>query len=118
MTDDAESIVSTYMAAAIEHNHATSVGDHKAADRAHDIIATMYSQLRRQGHAGQAELVPLLAHENVGVRTWAASHALEFAPRLGEPVLESLAAEPGFAGFTAGMVLSEWRAGRLTFPDV
>jgi hypothetical protein len=58
----------------------------------------------------------LLEDPDPGVRAWPAAHALEFAPELGENVLEALAAEGGLTGFDAEMTLEVWRGGTLKFP--
>lgn len=58
----------------------------------------------------------LLGHAERGVRLWAASHALEFAPEEAQRVLDNLVLLKGsLVGFSAEMTLREWRAGRLQF---
>lgn len=104
-----------YVDAAIRHTSATMGGNFKLANKAH-AIAAIYRARRARGLAAQLELLPLLQHETTGVRTWTASHALEFAPEQALPVLEELASDEGIIGFNAQTTLSEWRAGRLIFP--
>jgi hypothetical protein len=53
---------------------------------------------------------------DVAVRSWTASHGLEFAPEQAEPVPVALADGPGMSAFTAKMTLREWRKGNLRFP--
>ena len=79
-------------------------------------LALAYRTLRARGLGSQVKLLDLLRDSDAGVRGWVASHALEFSPEKGEPVLVELAAQPGVVGLDAQMVLEEWRAGRLTFP--
>lgn len=80
----------------------------------HDIVADVYRELRRRG--SESILLALLDNPDAGVRAWAASHALEFAPDQGEPVLKALASDEGLLGFSAEMTLREWRKGTLSFP--
>lgn len=60
-------------------------------------------------------LAPLLADPNEGVRLWAATHALEFAPERAEPVLKAIARGNGIPACTAEMALYKWRLGVLQF---
>jgi hypothetical protein len=111
-----EELVEAYRRAAAAHGQATSDGDHRAANRHHDVIAKIYRELRSRGPSAQSALVPLIHDANDGVRSWAAAHALEFAPERAEPVLEKLAAGSGLVGFAAEMTLEMWRKGELKFP--
>ncbi len=103
-----------YVDAAAAHQEASDVGNHRTANPAHDIVAAVYGELRRRGQADA--LAPLLTHENLGVRSWAGAHALEFAPHEGERVLEELSRDSGPVGFEARMTLRTWREGELHFP--
>ncbi|MFG0275815.1 MAG: DUF2019 domain-containing protein [Phycisphaerales bacterium] len=106
-----------YKEAARLHGEFTESGDHKATNKAHDKIATIYAELRHRGEDAQRKLLPLLRDRDPSVRCWAAAHALDFAPHEGAPVLQSLAQNQcGFLGFGAKMTLREWEAGRLRFP--
>jgi hypothetical protein len=111
-----EVLLETYRLAAAEHGLATESGDYRAGNRAHERLAKAYRTLRERGPASQAKVLTLLKDSDVGVRAWAAAHALEFDPAAAEPVLTKLAAQPGLVGFGAQMTLREWRAGRLRFP--
>lgn len=113
---DVVQLVNSYREAAKLHGEATESGDHKAANKAAERIAAIYAELRRRGAAAQAELLPLLAEPALGVRLWAASHALEFSPAEGEVTLKQLSAGGALLGMSADMTLKEWRAGRLRFP--
>jgi hypothetical protein len=107
-------LVSRYVEAATEHVKASERGDYRRANPQHDIVAAIYRELRRRGE-GEA-LLPLLAHDEPAVRSWAGAHALEFSPQEGERVLEELAAEAGVVGLNAQMTLETWRKGELRFP--
>jgi len=107
-----ESLVAEYQSAAARHGSAKSA---RAANSAAEKIASIYRDLRQRGE--RAQLLPLLTDENPSVRSWAAAHALEFAPKQAVPVLGALANGPlGSLRASASMTLREWRAGRLTFP--
>jgi hypothetical protein len=111
-----EALVETYRIAANDHSRANASGDYRAGNRAHDRLALAYRTLRARGPGSQAKLLHLIRDPEVGVRAWAAAHALEFSPAEGEPVLVELAAKSDIEGFSAQMTLREWRAGRLRFP--
>jgi hypothetical protein len=115
VTDEPNPRVSVYAEAAAAHGHATAEGDSRSANAAHDRLAAVYRELRAEGE--RARLLPLLKHAHPAVRTWAAAHALEFAPDQGERVLEEVAAtEHSILGFDAKQTLSVWREGGLSFP--
>ena len=61
-------------------------------------------------------LLPLLLSNDIGVRGWAAAHALEFEPRQGEAIRWDIAKGEGLAGFNAEMTLKVWRESNLRFP--
>jgi len=111
-----EVLIEIYRIAAAEHARATEAGDYKSGNRAHRKLADAYRKLRSRGHESQSKLLALLKDPDVGARSWAAAHALEFAPEAGEPVMEELAAGRGLRAFSSKMTLAEWRAGRLKFP--
>ena len=107
-------LISAYREAAARHGDATENGDYEIGNPMADIVAKVYSELRRRGEREQ--LLPLLADEAPGVRLWAAAHALEFAPLEAERVLTSLTDAGPLLGLSADTTLREWRAGRLKFP--
>jgi len=111
-----DELLNTYRDAARTHETSMEVGDFKKGNKAADLIAQIYSELRHRGEEAQNVLLPLLQDEHAGVRGWAASHALEFAPEQGEPVLEALVSFGGLIGMTASTTLTEWKKGRLRFP--
>lgn len=114
LSDD--ELIERYIAAASAHHRATEEGRPTIGNKQHDIVAGVYRELRRRGDLARRRLLPLLAHPDVGVRGWAAAHALEFSPGDGEPVLAAIAGLGGLTGFNAKMTLEEWKKGRLEFP--
>jgi hypothetical protein len=111
-----EDLLRSYSQAAAAHGKATEEGDHKTANKMANMVSSVYSELRRRGAEAQRALLPLLHNENPGVRLWVASHALEFSPIDGEPVLVELASTyHSFTGMTAQVTLSQWREGKLRF---
>jgi hypothetical protein len=109
-------LVAAYREAAQTQGLATESGDYKVGNKASDLLAKIYSEIRSRGRESQHALLPLLADEDSGVRLWAASHALDFSSEKAEPVLESLVPVGKFLGLCAKTTLEEWRAGRLSFP--
>jgi hypothetical protein len=113
---DTEQLIIAYREAAKRHGEATTQGDHKAANESAELIAAIYSEIKRRGLDAKRQLLPLLHDLIPAVRLWAASHALEFSPNEGEITLEQISKNQGFLAFDAKMTLKEWRAGRLRFP--
>jgi hypothetical protein len=112
-----DSLIQRYAEAAASHGAATETGDAPAANAAHQVVAACYRELRRRGLEAQQALLPLLDHPDVGVRSWAGAHALEFSPTDGERVLLGLSTQSrSLIGFAAKMTLSLWREGNLKFP--
>lgn len=108
-------LLDIYADAAISHGTAMSVGDHKVANKSYDIVAGVYREIRHRGPETQKALLTLIVHNDPLVRRWAASHALEFAPEEGTPILEEIAKSGGLMGLNAEMTLMEWRNGTLEF---
>lgn len=109
-------LINAYSESAKIQGEATESGDYKTGNKASDLISAIYSELRRRGPDAQRALLPLLEADNPGVKLWAASHAMDFSPSDGEPVLVSLIPVGRFLGLSAQTTLSEWRKGRLSFP--
>jgi len=109
-------LIKAYSEAAKIQGQATENGDYKTGNKASDLIAAIYSELRNRGIEAQRALLPLLKNDDPGVKLWAASHALDFSPIDGESVLESLISVGYFLGLCAKTTLDEWRKGRLRFP--
>jgi hypothetical protein len=109
-------LITLYRGAASRHGEATLSPDPSPANSDADLIASVYGELRRRDE--RQALLPLLETAHPGVRSWAAAHAMEFAPAEGEPVLAELANDDttGLIGFGAKWTLGTWRAGELLFP--
>jgi hypothetical protein len=110
----AEELISLYIDAATNHALESESGDPEAANKNYQVITEVYGELRSR--SAEHAMLPLLSHENMSVRGWAATHALEFAPEAGETQLQTIAQGRGIAAFDARMTLREWHAGRLRFP--
>jgi hypothetical protein len=82
------SLIEAYVAAAGQYGEATVAAKVASANRHADRIASIYRELRRRGSDSQSALLDLFKYTDEGVRLWAASHALEFAPSAAIPVLE------------------------------
>lgn len=109
-------LLKAYAEAAAAHGAASAKGDYRKANPQHDSLAVIYRELRARGSEAQRSLLGLLDHPDEAVRGWAASHALDFAPDEGEPVLEALTTSAGIWKLTSEMTLKEWRKGTLSFP--
>jgi hypothetical protein len=111
-----DQLLARYQSAASRHGDATLSADASTGNADADTIASVYRELRRRGR--ESALLVLLTSADIGVVSWSAAHAMDFAPAEGEPVLMALAEsdESGLIGFGAKMTLREWREGRLRFP--
>ena len=113
--DEATRLVTNYASAAGMHGKATREGNSDLANRSYEELASVYRLLRDEGE--RERLLPLLSDADPAVRSWAASHALEFAPEQGVAVLNALASgPPSPERLSAQMTLKEWKKGNLKFP--
>jgi hypothetical protein len=111
-----DELAALYEDAAAEHGRGMSQGTPKETNRAADLIAAIYRELRRRDDDSNKAILPLLLSDNPSVRCWAGAHALEFAPEQGRAILEDLARQSGQVAFSARMTLKVWREGKLRFP--
>jgi len=111
-----DELVEIYKNAASAHRRASDVGDFRKGNKEFDVVAAVYRELRKRGESAQRALLPLLEDEDLGVKVSVAARAMEFAPELGQPILEMLSRERGTVGLNASMVLKVWREGTLRFP--
>jgi len=116
MSKSVEELVAEYRHRAIEHGAATEVGDHRKANKHHDLLMAAIRGLRERGATGNEALLPLLDDDDQSVRCWAASHCLKVDENRARSTLEELGAQPGIFAFNAQMVLSEWDKGTLDVP--
>jgi hypothetical protein len=110
-----EEIVQQYVDAAIEHSRLAPL-DYVAVNVAAARIQAAYSMLKMRGQGSATKVLPLLEHLDVGVRGWAATHMLEFAPEEAAAALQTIAAAGGLRAFSARQVLKAWKGGTLKFP--
>lgn len=107
-----DALIEKYRTISAEHGHATDGGDAKAANRGFDTIVALRKELRSRGDEGWQRLRGLLHDSEPGTRYWAATFLLEFTPQEAEAVLSELASIPkSLVGFSAEMVLKQWRDG-------
>lgn len=109
-----EKLIEHYAGAARQYRVAAGLKDASAAGQNAALVEIIYQELKLRGKNPQNALLPLLEHEDPGVRRWAAAHALEFAPGLGKPVLEKLAKGSGILSLDAQNALREWRGNKDT----
>ncbi len=104
--------------AASLHGQATERGDYRVGNKQYDLLVSLHKELKRRGGEGRAAILSLMRSEDIGVRLWASTRALRFAPGLAEPALEEIASIPrSLNAFTAQMTLEEWRKGNLKLDD-
>lgn len=109
-------LISEYTDAASTHGQATESGDSATASDYAQKIADIIEKIVVHGSFGDDLLRSLLSHEDTGVRHWAASHSLRFAPEQAEAVLEEIARVKGsLVAFSASVTLRERMASRFFF---
>jgi hypothetical protein len=113
---DTNLLIEHYRQAARQHGDATEIGDYKSANRFAESVATIFAELKRRGPQSRQLLLKCLEYPSPGVRLWAASHALEFAPARAEQALGDLSKAERLVGVSAAATLKEWHRGRLRFP--
>ena len=109
-----DELVAHYEQAAAVHGETMESGNPKLANRAHDMIAAVYRELKRKGR--EHELARLMDSDIDGVRLWTAAHCLYLDEKRATKVLEAMSKKPGINAFNASMTLEQWRAGQLHFP--
>ena len=88
----------------------------KEDHRLHALMAKAFHGLQSHGEAGQAAFRSMLTDQATVVRSWVAAQMLSQGQTEARFVLEQLRKESGFLGFTAQMVLEEYRRGTLESP--
>ena len=112
-----EELVERYVDAARQHGEAmTRPIDSDRANRMSDIVLGALNVMRQRPDKGRALLEPLLDNKDVSVRCWAATHFLPLDENRAVATLEFISRMKGAIGFSAEMVLQEWRSGRLVVP--
>jgi len=102
---------------ASDRGSALRAANPKRANALYREMQELHREIRGRGTEAQHQMLPLLQDKNADIRSAAAYFALEFDPQAAQPVLEKLAEEQrNFLGFTAGMVLQQWKEGKLRFP--
>lgn len=113
MSPTLKKIAAAYRRHALGHAAASWDGDSGGSDRHHRRIVEALLELRAHGADGERVLLVLLEDDEVSVRAWAASHALEIDASRSIRVLEEVSNDPRLVGFDARAVLREWREERL-----
>jgi HEAT repeat protein len=98
------------------HGDASDRGDYRSGNRAFDQKMAALRSLRELPDRGRSSLLALLDHHHANVRLSAATHLLPTDEEKAIAVLVALTEDPSMRGFSAKMVLKEWRAGRLKVP--
>lgn len=110
-------LVEMFADAAAGRGRALRAANPKEANTGYKLMIRLYREIRIRGTKGQLEMLPLLQNENRDVRASAACLVLEFDAQAAEPILEQIHREEhNLLGFTAGMVLKQWKEGKLRFP--
>jgi hypothetical protein len=109
-------LVGRFAAAARAHNAALEAFDEERTDAHARIIAGLYAALVREGKSGREGLLALIDDSDPAVAGMAAVYSLSYYSQPCLEVLRRLAAEGGFLGFRASVVLERWEAGEWEGP--
>lgn len=115
---DITEIIEDYIYSAYTYGDAMENGDYEAANEHLDENKQAFEGLIRFGSLGSRSIYQLLSHENPHVRISAATHLLATYPAESLAVLETLANAPGFQGFSAKMVLEDFKKGDILVPHL
>src|SRR5687768_16314721 len=85
-----EVLLKAFEEAARLNGEYTESGDYKRGNAQHDRLRSLYSEIRKHGHDAQLLLLNLIDSRFLGVKIWSAYFALEFAPEIGERVLNEV----------------------------
>jgi hypothetical protein len=100
------------------HAIGSKTGQHKKANASYRHLVAVIREIRERGPEAQEAFLTLLDHSHIGVRVWAATHALWFDPGTAQRVLQEIASGPSSLDeLTARMVLQQWRSGAMRFPE-
>jgi HEAT repeat protein len=110
-------LVLEFQSAAADHGAGKVGGNADATNEAFDRMIAVVKELRKHDDKGRAILMSCLQSDDPAVRSAAATYLLPLDEPRAVAVLEDVARvrEP-LIGFSAEMVLREWKAGRLVLP--
>jgi hypothetical protein len=109
-----DQLVRQYRAEAHERSKGILNGEPQSGKTSPQPLTRIYREVRRRGV--ESALTALLEDPDPGVRLWAGTHALEFAPSKGQMVLGRLAsADFGPVSRRAELTLKKWREAYLRF---
>jgi hypothetical protein len=111
---DAEKLKAKCRKFAEAHGAAYTRGDSRTANRNYDKLAVLLPKLRATADRGEEILRRLMKDPSDSVATWAATHSLPIAEKEALAILGAIARREGIIGFSAEMVIKEWKSGRLT----
>jgi len=106
-----------YRQAVFRHEAALESGDANDATAAYAELIERAHELRHGGEERpRLGFLTLGADKHPAVRFWSAMHTLDYGP-MAEHTLQKLVKRiKGRIGMAASLALTEWKAGRLTFP--
>lgn len=107
--DDA---LSVFEQSAIEHGEATKEGNFKVGNKAYDRMIKAVSFIRANG--SNTDLLPFLEHTDINTRISAAAFIIHDHQQQAVSVLEEVRNRNDIFAHTANLVLSQWKAGRLS----
>ena len=100
----------------ISHHDSIYEGNRKQERRIHSSLEKCICEIK-QYPQWQKSILKLLSHNNNSVRIKAASMLLPYKTQKAIHVLWLCSLKAGIDGLNAQMILREWKAGRLKFPE-
>ncbi len=109
-------IMKIYIETAIDYGELMDKGDFETAASCFDRNEAAVKMLLKYGYAGSEALLELLKDENAYVRLTSATNLLGTYEDTAHDVLQELKKQPGFIGFNANMILTDWEKNDLVAP--
>tara|TARA_A100001037_G_C15023031_1_gene577313 strand:+ start:356 stop:715 length:360 start_codon:yes stop_codon:yes gene_type:complete len=112
-----EELIAEYESHGKAFGDASKAGKYEISDASGDEMVRVFLELRSRGEE-QALKALLSSHRDRIVRCWAATHLLHVEAEPAVRVLEALSSGSDMVALTAETVLSEWRNGTLSPPEL
>ena len=110
---DENDIINKYIDTFFAMGKASEAGDYRKNNRLYKIMQSYYEQLKELGAESVLKLKSYLQHEDDQLKCRVARDLLPYDEEAAVRVLTNLTKNSVAAGFSAELILKEWKAGRL-----
>jgi hypothetical protein len=114
--EDLNILINKFIDATIIHSIESEGGDYRLANKNFNIAVKCICKIKE--FEGWVDVFKnLLDHENASIRVNAAYILLPIHSNLAKKTLRKCKSAPKGVGFTAKIILKEWKSGDLKFPE-